>query len=67
MLVLSRKVGETLTIGDDIKITFLSQKKKRIRVGIEAPKNMIIKRNEIYKKTKCETLMVSEDVHPYLM
>ena len=50
MLVLSRKVGEKLSIGDDIEITFLSQRKNRIRLGINAPKDITVHRNEVFKK-----------------
>ncbi len=47
MLVLTRKFGESITIGDDIKITILDSKGKNIRIGIEAPRNIAIHRKDI--------------------
>lgn len=50
MLVLSRHVGETLTIGDNIQITILSYDKKGVRLGIDAPKDIEVHRLEIYQR-----------------
>ncbi len=50
MLVLTRKIGETLIIKNDIIITILGIKGNQIRIGIEAPKNISIYRKEIYVK-----------------
>ena len=47
MLILTRKFGESITIGEDIKITILDSKGKYIRVGIEAPRNIAVYRQEI--------------------
>ncbi len=47
-LVLTRKVGEIITIGDDIKIQVLEIKGKQVRLGIEAPKKYAIHREEVY-------------------
>jgi len=52
MLILTRKLGESVTIGDDIKITFLETKGKQIRIGIEAPTHIAIHREEIYNLIK---------------
>jgi carbon storage regulator len=52
MLILTRKLGESITIGDDIKITFLETKGKQIRIGIEAPQHIAIHREEIYNLIK---------------
>ncbi|MCX5845003.1 MAG: carbon storage regulator CsrA [Deltaproteobacteria bacterium] len=52
MLILTRKLGESITIGDDIKITFLETKGKQIRIGIEAPTHIAIHREEIYNLIK---------------
>ncbi|MEN6317578.1 MAG: carbon storage regulator CsrA [Syntrophaceae bacterium] len=52
MLILTRKLGESITIGNDIKITFLDAKGKQIRVGIEAPPNIAVHREEIYTLIK---------------
>ena len=49
MLILTRKLGESIAIGDDIKITFLDIKGKQLRIGIEAPKNVPVHRHEIYQ------------------
>ena len=50
MLILTRRVGETLMIGDDISITVLSAKGSNIRIGINAPKEVAVHREEIYQK-----------------
>ena len=49
MLILTRKLGETIAIGDEIKITFLDIKGKQLRIGIEAPPNVPVHRDEIYQ------------------
>ncbi|ENB9460856.1 carbon storage regulator CsrA [Providencia rettgeri] len=48
MLILTRRVGETLMIGDDIKVTVLGVKGTLVRIGIEAPKDVGVHRQEIY-------------------
>ncbi|WP_273839282.1 carbon storage regulator CsrA [Providencia rettgeri] len=48
MLVLTRKPSEVLVIGDDIKITILGVKGTQVRIGIEAPKDVGVHRQEIY-------------------
>ncbi len=48
MLVLSRKIGETIVIGDDIKITIIDMKGGKVRIGIQAPPNVTINRQEIH-------------------
>ncbi len=50
MLVLTRKCGEGIVIGDNIKITILENKEGRIRIGIEAPKEKKIFRQEVYDR-----------------
>ncbi len=52
MLVLSRKVNETILIGDDIKITLLGVEGDKIKIGIDAPKAMKIFREELVEATK---------------
>ena len=49
MLILTRKLGESIAIGDDIKITFLDIKGKHIQIGVEAPKHISVHRGEIYE------------------
>jgi carbon storage regulator len=47
MLVLTRKVGEQIVVGDDIRVTVLSVNGQRVRVGIEAPADVAIRRSEL--------------------
>lgn len=54
MLVLSRKVNESVTIGDDVKITILSIESDRVKLGIEAPRDMRVYRYETVKKVQVE-------------
>ncbi|MBH44293.1 MAG: carbon storage regulator [Gammaproteobacteria bacterium] len=52
MLILTRRVGEALMIGDNTKIVILGVKGSQIRLGIDAPKDVIVHREEIYTKIK---------------
>ena len=54
VLVLSRKVGDVIAIGDNIKIIVMSIKGKQVKLGIEADKSTIVHREEIYQKIKQE-------------
>ena len=54
MLVLTRKVSESIQINDDVKITVLEIKGKSIRLGIEAPKTTKVYREEVFLKIKQE-------------
>lgn len=49
MLILTRKVGEKLRIGDDIAITILNIRGNQVKIGVEAPANISVHREEIYK------------------
>ena len=53
MLILTRRVGETVMINDDIAITVLGVKGNQVRVGINAPKEISVHREEIYQKILC--------------
>nr|WP_172694682.1 carbon storage regulator CsrA [Pseudomonas alcaligenes] len=52
MLLLTRRVGETLNIGDEITVTVLGVQGNQIRIGINAPKDVDVHREEIYKRIK---------------
>lgn len=54
MLVLTRKIGESIKINEDIKVTLIEIKGKNIRIGIEAPKETKVYREELYFKIKNE-------------
>ena len=54
MLILSRKPGETIVIGDNIKIVVLGIEGRQVRIGIEAPKEVAVHREEIYDKVQVE-------------
>ena len=54
MLVITRKKGESLMIGDDIEITISKIEDGSVKVGIEAPKNISILRKELYEQVKDE-------------
>jgi carbon storage regulator len=52
VLVLTRNVGESIIIGDDITIVILGVKGSQVRIGVDAPKNVNVHREEIYNKIK---------------
>jgi len=54
MLILTRKIGESLIIGDNVTVTVLGVKGTQVRIGVNAPKEIIVHREEIYKKLKIE-------------
>jgi len=54
MLILTRRVGETVMIGNDVTVTVLGVKGNQVRVGINAPKNVAVHREEIYERIKKE-------------
>lgn len=54
MLVLTRKLGETITIGDDIRITIIAVKGNQVKLGIEAPAEVTVHRAEVYTKISDE-------------
>jgi carbon storage regulator len=56
MLILTRRLGESIQIGEDIRITFLDIKGKQIRIGIEAPKDVIVHREEVYRTIQEQNL-----------
>ena len=54
MLILTRRVSESIIIGDDVKITVLGVKGYQVRIGIEAPKDVSVHREEIYERIQHE-------------
>ncbi len=60
MLILTRRVGETVMVGDDITITVLGVKGNQVRIGVNAPKEVAVHREEIYERIKKE----QEDAGP---
>ena len=60
MLILTRKLGEKINIGDDITVTLVEIKGTQVKLGIEAPKTIGIHRQEIYERIREENLSSSE-------
>jgi carbon storage regulator len=54
MLILTRRIGETLIVGDDVNITVLGVKGNQVRLGINAPKDVSVHREEIYLRIQQE-------------
>jgi carbon storage regulator len=60
MLILTRKLGEKINIGDDITVTLVEIKGTQVKLGIEAPKTIKIHRQEIYERIREENLSSSD-------
>ncbi len=54
MLILTRKVGETIVIGDNIRVSVLSVQGNQVRVGVDAPRDVVVHREEIYDRIQSE-------------
>lgn len=56
MLILTRRVGETLMVGDEVTVTVLGVKGNQVRIGVNAPKEVAVHREEIYDRIKQEQM-----------
>ena len=60
MLILTRRIGETLKVGDDVSVTVLGIKGSQVRLGINAPKDVSVHREEVYDKINNNTKQKKE-------
>ncbi len=67
MLILTRKLGESIAIGDDIKVSVLGIHDRQVRIGIEAPQDVIVHREEIYLKVQEENRNASKSLKDNLV
>ncbi|WP_241085997.1 carbon storage regulator CsrA [Candidatus Vondammii sp. HM_W22] len=54
MLILTRRIGETLMVGDEVSVTVLGVKENQVRLGVNAPKEVAVHREEIYDRIQRE-------------
>jgi len=64
MLILTRRIGETLNIGDDVQVTVLGVKGNQVRLGVSAPKEIPVHREEIYQRIKKERESGTSETRP---
>ena len=67
VLILTRKLGESITIGDQIKVTVLGVSGRQVRIGIEAPQDVVVHREEIYVKIQEENRKAAKNIKSDLM
>lgn len=64
MLILTRRVGESVVIGDDISVTVLGVKGNQVRLGVNAPRDVSVHREEIYAKIQQEEGASADETSP---
>jgi len=62
MLILTRRVGETLVVGDDVTVTVLGVKGNQVRLGVNAPKDVSVHREEIYQRIQNEKKSAEDSI-----
>ena len=60
MLVLTRKLGESIVIGNNVRVTILEMQGKQIRLGIEAPPEVSVHRGEVYERIEAENRLAAD-------
>jgi carbon storage regulator len=67
VLILTRKLGESITIGDDVKVSVLGIHGRQVRLGIDAPSEVVVHREEVYVKIQAENRRASKSIKSDLL